>query len=123
MAELVKLEEVCLHAVVFKMGGDDIGIRIIRRVLHRAEVGHIHILRDDDKPAGMLAGGAFDAYKPQSQAVFLRLGGFEAPLIQILLDIAVGSFFCQGADGAGTEDMVGAEENFRVFMRLCLILA
>ena len=123
VAELVKLEEVCLHAVIFKMGGDDIGIRIIRRVLHRAEVRHIHILRDDDKPTGMLARGALDTHETQSKAVFLRFGSLDAPLFQILLDIAVGSFFRKGADGAGTEDMVGTEENFRVFMCLCLIFA
>ena len=123
MTELVKLEEVCLHAVIFKMGGNDVGIRVIRRVLHGAEVRHIHILRDDDKPTGMLACGAFDTHEAKGQAVFLCLGGFDSPLLQILFDVPVGSFFCQGADGSGTEYMVGAEKNFRVFMCLRLVFA
>ena len=38
VAEHVELEEVVLHAVVFKMGGDDVAVRIVGGVLHRAEI-------------------------------------------------------------------------------------
>ena len=123
VAQLVQLEEVCLHAVVLKMRGDDVGVGVVRRVLDRAEVGDVLVLGDDHKAARVLARGALDAHKAQRQAVFLRLGGLDAPLLEILFHIAVGGLLGQGADGASPEHMVGAEERLGIFVGLGLVLA
>ena len=121
VAELIELEEVCLHAVIFKMRGDYIAVRVIRRVLHGAEVRHVHILRDDDKAAGVLAGRALDADKPLSETVLLGLGGLHTVLLKVFLDIAVGGLLGEGADRPGAEDVIRTEEDFGVFMRLGLV--
>ena len=121
MAELIELEEVCLHAVIFKMCGDYIAVRVVRRVLRGAEVRHVHVLRDDDKTAGVLAGRALDADKPLSETVLLGLGGLHTVLLKVFLDIAVGGLLGEGADRPGAEDVIRTEEDFGVFMRLGLV--
>ena len=123
MAELVELEEVRLHAVVFKMGGDDVAVRIVGRVLHGAEIRDVLVLRDDDEAAGMLTGRALDADAAEREAVHLRLRQGLAALLEVLEDIAVGRLFRQRADRAGAEHVIRAEELFGVFMRLGLIFA
>ncbi len=123
MAELVELEEVRLHAVVFKMGRDDVAVRVVGRVLHRAEVRDVLVLRHDDKAAGVLAGRALDAYKAERQAVFLGLSGRDPALFEIFFHIAVGSLLGQGADRPRAEDVVRAEEHLGVFVGLGLVLA
>ena len=123
MAELIELEEVRLHAVIFKMRGDDIAVRIVRRVLHGAEIRDVHVLRDDNEAAGVLTGGALDADAAVGEAVLLRLWNVQPALLGVLENIAVSSLFREGADRAGAEDVVGAEELLGVFMRAALILA
>ena len=105
VSQHIQLQEVGLHGVVFKMGGDGIGVVGVRRVLHRAEVLHIHVVGDHHQAAGMLAGGAPDAHAAQCQAVLLRPSGGDAVLLQIFLDKAVGGLFRQGTDGAGPEHL------------------
>ena len=93
------------------MGGDLVGLRVVRRVLHRAEVPNLVFLWDDNQTAGVLAGGAPDAYASRREAGFLRPGGSLATFGQVLLYIAEGSFFRHGADGPCTEN-VGFSEHF-----------
>ena len=93
------------------MGGDGIGIIGVRRVLHRAEILHILVVRDHHQAAGVLAGGAADANAAQGQAVFLRPAGHDAVLLQILLHEAVGRLFRQSTDGACPEHL-GLTEHF-----------
>ena len=121
MAELVELEEVCLHAVVFKMGGNDVAVRIVGRVLHGAEIRDVLILRDDDEAAGVLAGRALDADAAEREAVHLRLRQRLAAFLEVLEHIAIGRLFSQRADRAGAEHVIRAEELLRIFVRLALI--
>ena len=109
VSQHIQLQDVGLHGVIFKMGGDGIGIIGVRRVLHRAEVLHILIVRDHHQAAGVLAGGAADANAAQGQAVFLRPAGHDAVLLQILLHEAVGGLFRQRTDGTRPEHLRLAE--------------
>ena len=93
MAELVELEEVCLHAVIFKMGGDDVAVRIVGRVLHGAEIRDVLILRDDDEAARVLAGRVWGDGKtppPYGKLYFFRCGACAVALcVSLLLDCFV----------------------------------
>ena len=109
--------------MVFKMRCDNIAVGVVGGMLYGAEVGNVHILRDDDKTAGMLTGRAFYADKPESKAVLLRLRCGYTALLKILLDIAVGGLFRQRTDRSGAENVIGAEKHFGIFMRLRLIFA
>ena len=109
VSQHIQLQDVGLHGVIFKMGGDGIGIIGVRRVLHRAEVLHILIVRDHHQAAGVLAGGAADAHAAKGQPVFLRPAGHDAVLLQILLHKAVGSLFRQSTDGTRPEHLRLAE--------------
>ena len=105
------------------MRGDYIALGVVGRMLHGAKIGDIHILRDNDKAAGVLTCRALNADKPLCKAVFLRLCNLELALLEILFYISVGGLFRQRAYRAGTENMVRAEKLFCIFMRLCLIFA
>ena len=111
VSQHIQLQDVGLHGVIFKMGGDGIGIVSVRRVLHRTEVLHILIVRDHHQAAGVLARGAADAHAAQGQAVFLRPAGHDAVFLQILLHKAVGRLFRQSTDGACPEHL-GLSEHF-----------
>ena len=123
MPQLVELEEVRLHAVIFKMSGDNVAVRVVCRMLDGAEIRHVHVLRHDDEAAWVLTRGALDADKPQREAVLLGLGRLYPALLKIFLDIAVGGLFGEGAYRSGAENMVGAEQRLGIFMRLGLIFA
>ena len=123
MPQLVELEEVRLHAVVFKMRCDNIAVGVVCRVLHRAEVRDILVLRHNDEPAGVLPRCALYAHKPLREAVLLRLAGLYAALLEVLFHVAVGGLFRERADRPGAENMVGAEKRLGVLVRLCLILS
>ena len=110
MPQLVELEEVRLHAVIFKMSGDNVAVRVVCRMLDGAEIRHVHVLRHDDEAAWVLTRGALDADKPQREAVLLGLGRLYPALLKIFLDIAVGGLFGEGAYRSGAENMVGAEK-------------
>ena len=59
MSQHIQFQQVVLHAVIFKMGGDDIGIYRVCRMLYRAKIFHIHIIRNNHQTAGMLPCGTF----------------------------------------------------------------
>lgn len=66
------------------MGGDYIALGVVGRMLNGAEICDIHILRDNDKAAGMLTCGALNADKSLCKAVFLRFRDLELALLEIL---------------------------------------
>ena len=105
------------------MGGDGVAVVGVRRVLHRAEVLHVHVVRDHHQAAGVLAGGPADAHAALGQAVLLRLAGGDAVLLQVLLHKAVGGLFRQGTDGAGPEHLGLAEHLDGVAVGPGLVLA
>ena len=109
VSQHIQLQDVGLHGVIFKMGGDGIGIVGVRRVLHRAEILHILVVRDHHQAAGVLAGGAADANAAKGQTVFLRPAGHDAVFLQILLHKAVGSLFRQRTDGTRSEHLCLSE--------------
>ena len=110
VAQHIQLQEVGLHGVVFEVGGDDIGVRVIGGMLHRAEVVDLFVLGDDHHAAGVLAGGPLHAGAALGQAQHLRPVGGLAPLFHVLLHIAEGGLLRHRSDGARAEHMVLAEE-------------
>ena len=123
MAQHVQLEDVGLHAVVFKMGGDGVRVVGVRRVLDGAEILHILVVRHHHQSSGVLARGAAHAHTPQGQPLFLSAAHLQPVLLQILENEAEGGLVRQGADGAGPEHLGLAEHLDGVAVGPGLVLA
>ena len=123
VAQHVQLQQVGLHGVVLEVGGDDVAVGVVRRVLHRAEVVDLLVLGDDHHAAGVLARGALHAGASQGQAVLLRLRHGQSPLVQIVLHIAESGLFRHGADSARPEHMGLSEQLEGVAVGIGLVLA
>ena len=88
-----------------------------------AEVPDFVFLRNDDQTARVLPSGALDVDAAGGKPVFLCLADGHVALGEIFFDVAVSGFFGDRADGAGAEDMVGAEHLDAVGVRPRLIFA
>ena len=122
MAQHIQLQQILLHGVVFKMGGNGVRRGVVRRVLHRAEVPNLVFLGNDHQAAGVLAGGPADPHTAGGQPVLLRPGHGPAPLRQVLFYIAKGCFLRHGADGPGPEHVGLSKHLHTVGMGLGLVL-
>ena len=123
VAQHVQLEQIGLHGVIFEMGGDNVGIRVIGRVLHRAEIVDLLVLGDDHHAAGVLSGGPFDPGTALGQPQHLRLGGGLASFLQVLFYVAEGGLFRYRADGARPEHVGLSKELKGMAVGAGLVLA
>ena len=121
VTQFIQFQQVGFHTVVFKMGGDDITVFVVCRMLYRTEIRDIQILRNDDQSAGMLGSGPLDANQSGSQTVFLRLGYLHIPFLEIVEHISVRRLLSDGPDGTGTEHVVRPEQDLCIFMGFSLI--
>ena len=92
-------------------------------MLYRAEICYVHILRNNDQPSWVLPGCSLDTDKPLCKAIFLGMCSFDSTLFQIFFYVTKRGFFGQCSNGAGTENMIGTEKYFCIFMSFSLILA
>ncbi len=106
-----------------EVGGDDVRIDVVRRVLDRAEILGLVIVRYDDHAARMLPGRSFDAGTADRQAVDFGVVQDQSALLGVFFDITERGLVGHGGDGTGLEHVVAAEERFGVFMGPELIFA
>src|SRR5699024_2886200 len=55
VSQHVQLQEVAFHGVIFEVGGDDVRVGVVRRVLNGTEVVDLLVLGDNHHAAGVLA--------------------------------------------------------------------
>ena len=117
MAEHIELEEVVLHAVVFKVGRDRVGVLRVGGVLHGGKILDVQIVRHDDQAARVLPRRA-----ALRQAVHLGVAGRQAALLEILAHEAEGRLVREGTDRARAEHLRLAEHLDGVAVGARLIL-
>ena len=105
------------------MRRNPVGILVVRRVLHRAEIPDLVLLRNDDQSSRMLACGTLDAHAAGSKAVFLGLADGHVALGKIFFCVAVGRFLGHSADGARSKHMVRTEHLHAIGVCARLIFA
>ena len=118
MPQVIQLENGIVNGMEVEMRRQDVGIGIVRRMLHRGEILGFPVVGHDHHAAGVLAGGAFDATAAKRQPVDLGVIQHHAPILRVFADEAIGGLIRQCGDGAGLEHVVAAEQRLRVFMRL-----
>ena len=106
--------------MIFKMRRDYAAPGIVRRVLNGAEIRNVHVLRYDDKAAWVLTCRTLNSDESLRKAVFLDLCNLYAAFLKVFFNIAISGLLGKSSNSSGAENMIRAEELFRVFMRLCL---
>ena len=123
MPELVELADRVVNRVEVEVGRDVVGILVVGRVLHRAEVVDLLALRDDDHAARVLARRALDAGAGDRKALFLRLVQRAPALLGVFFHVAERGLVRDRGDRAGLKDVLAAEQRLGVAVRAALVLA
>ena len=101
---------------------DDIAVGFVRNALHRAEVRHVHVLRDDNQSAGMFPHTALYSDTSEDQTLRFFRADRQISLFQIALHISISIPIPKRADDAGVKDVICSEHLLRLPVRLLLIL-
>ncbi len=123
MAEYVQLDQAAFDGVIIEVSRNDAAVLLVGRVLDRRKVMDVHVSGNNHDPAGMLPRRTLDAGAAADQAVDVGVVDLHAPGGGPFHDVAVGRLVLDGADGAGAEYVVLAEQFFRVFMGLRVVFA
>ena len=84
MSQYIQLQQVVIDGMVVKMGGNNIGCRIIGRMLHRSEGIDFLSVGQHDDASRVLAGGAAYPYAACHDPVDLAVALVDAPLLKVV---------------------------------------
>ena len=122
VSQNIQLQQVRIDRMVIKMGGDNIGIHIICRMLYRSEGVDIFTKRKNDDTARMLSGGTTDTCASLHDPVDLAVSLVHTTLFVIIFHITERCLIRQRTDRSGTESLSRTKDYFCIFMCLTLIL-
>ena len=71
VTEDIEFQEVIREVMIFEMGRTPGGILVVGVILDRRDIFDLHVIRQYDDTAGMLAGGALDAFAAGGQTLAL----------------------------------------------------
>ena len=123
MPQFIELEDIIMQRMKVEVGGHHTGFALIRRILHRRKVKDVHVLRNNDHAARMLAGGALHLRAAERQTFLLGLVDHPVALGKVLLHISIGGLFGDSGDGTGLKDLRLSEQLDGVAMDVRLALA
>ena len=123
MTEYVEFQDRVVQVFELKVGCNDVGVRVVCRMLHRGEVVDLVFARHDDDTAGVLTGRALDAEAACYQSVDFRAVYGDALILQIMDGEAVCRFVRKRADGACLESLSVTEQDLRKPVRIALYVA
>ena len=123
MSQYVQLQQVFVYLVIVEMGGDDVGLRVVGRVLYGTKLIYLMIVRDYYYSSRMLSGGALDSRTMLSKPVSL-IFVYRNPLLLIKLShISVSSLICDSSHRTGLENILFSEYRTDILMGYGLILS
>lgn len=123
MAEDIELDQTAFDGVIIEMGRNDAAVLLVGRILDGREMMDVHIAGNDHDAARMLARRILDARAAGDQAVDIGIVDLDALGFGPLHDVAISRLVLDGTDGPGAEDVVLAEEFFRVLMGFRMVFA
>ena len=123
MAEDVELDQTAFDGVIIEMGRNDAAVLLVGRVLDRREMMDVHVAGNDHDAARMLARRILDARAAGDEAVDVSVVDLDTLGVGPLHDVAISRLILDGADGPGAEDVVLAEQFFRIFMGFRMVFA
>ena len=123
VSEDIQFQQVMINGVVIKMRRDDPALHIVSRMLYRSKFIDVMTVRKHHNTAGMLPGTAPDpgaAYRdPLNLTAALPLLTF----LIIILYKSISRLVSQRADRSRLKSVSFTEQDFCVFMGLCLIIS
>ena len=123
MSQLVKLQYRVVQILELKVSGDRVGVGVVRRMLHGAEVVYLVFLRNDNYAARVLTRSPLDADAAAYKALHLGAAHGYALALKILCNVAECGLIGKSADGAGAESVTLTEKRFGVFVYIALNVA
>ena len=121
MTENIQLQKIVVYGVIIKMSGDNLGV--LRWVLYGCKGVHILSHRKHDYTARVLSRGSFDAYTACNNAVDLAVFFRLIFLFKVFFDISESGLIRETGYRSRAVGLPLAEDDLRVFMRLCLVFA
>ena len=110
MTQNVQLQQVRIYLMIIEVSGDHSGGCIVGRMLDRAELKDLMVVRADYNAAGMLTCGPLHAGAVRSQSVRLILVDGNPPLLEVFHYVAEGGLVRHRAYGACLEHVLFAED-------------
>ena len=111
VAEYVELQKVLVDLVIIEVSRDDVGVALVCRLLYRAELIYLVVIRDYNDAARVLARGALYAGASLYQIVYIVFAGIYVIVLNVMLYVAEGGLLSYGSYRAGlvyvlfTEDL------------------
>ncbi len=119
----VQLQQVLVDGVIVKVGRDDIGLHIVGRMLHRAELVDFMTPGHDDDATGVLPRSFPHPFTATGKPVRLELVDGELTLFKVFHHIAISRFALDGADGPGFVYVFRTKDFIYEFVRRRLVFA
>ena len=123
MSQYIKFQQVSIDGVVIKVGGNNIAVYIICRMLYRRKFFNFLPFWKNNDSSGVLSCCAAHSGTSLNNSVNLAITLMNTPLLKIILHIAKGCLFRQRTDSSRLKGLPFSENNFRIAMCVSLIFS
>ena len=108
--QYIQLEQVLIYLMVVEMRRDDIALHIVSRVLHRAELIYLMVVRHYDYASRMLSRRTLDSGASLRQTIRLELVYRTIELLRKLHHVSVCRLVLYSTYGTGLEHVFFSED-------------
>ena len=123
MAENIKLKQVMINRMVFKMGRDRKLVFIICRELNRRKLVYFISVRKNNDSAGMLSRASFYIFAAFCKSLHFAFSKLLMMSFHVTFNVTVGCLFRACGYGSRTECMPFSEKHLCIIMRFRLIFS
>ena len=116
MSQFIQFQDRIVQRVEVEVRRQNIRLCVICWMLHRGKIIDIIIAGNNNHTAGMLAGRSLDASTTNGKAVCLCGAIVQASFLQKLLNITIGSFFCDCRNRSCFKYVITSKELFCITM-------
>ena len=121
VAQDIQLQQVLVDFVIVEVGGDDVRVHVVGRVLYRTKLVNLVVIGHDDDAARMLAGGSLHPGAVLGQPVRFEFIDRPLPFFEKFHYVAVGGLVCHRTYGTSLEYILFAEDGAYILVGYRLV--